>query len=71
MRYKEEIFYDEDGETVKQATQRGGGCPIPGNIQGQAGQGSEQSDLVEDVPAHCRWVGLDGLQRSLPTQTIL
>ena len=29
-------------------------CPIPGNIQGQAGQGSEQLDLVEDVPAHCR-----------------
>ena len=23
------------------------------------GQGSEQPDLVEDVPAHCRGVGLD------------
>jgi len=33
---------------------RGGRCLIPGNTQSQAGQGSEQPDLVEDVPAHCR-----------------
>jgi len=33
-------------------------CPIPGNIQGQVGQDSEQPGLVEDVPAHCRRVGL-------------
>lgn len=32
--------------------QRGGRSPIPGNIQ--VGQGSEQLDVVEDVPAHCR-----------------
>jgi len=36
-------------------------CPIPGNIQGQFGWGSEQPGLVEDVPAHCRRVGLGGL----------
>ena len=36
-------------------------APIPGNIQGQVGQGSEQADLVEDVPTHCRGVGLDDL----------
>jgi len=36
-------------------------CPIPGNIQGQVGRGSEQHDLVEDVPAHYRRVGLDDL----------
>ena len=35
--------------------------PIPGNIQGQVGQGSEQLDLAKDVPAHCRGVGLDDL----------
>ena len=35
--------------------------PIPGNIQGQVGRGSEHPDLVEDVPAHCREVGLDDL----------
>ena len=34
---------------------------IPGNIPGQVGQGSEQPDLVEDVPAHGRGVGLDDL----------
>jgi len=35
-------------------TRRGSGGPIPGNIQGQAGGGSEQPDPVEDVPALCR-----------------
>jgi len=39
----------------------GGRHPIPGNIQGQLGQGSEQSDLVQDVPAHCREIGLNDL----------
>ena len=59
--YKEEIFYSEGAETLQQVSQRGGRCPIPGNTQGQAGRGSEQPDLVEGVPAHCRGVGLDGL----------
>ena len=53
----EEIFYHEGGETLEQVVQRGGGCPIPGNFQGHIGQGSEQSGLVEDVPAHCRGLG--------------
>jgi len=34
---------------------------MAGDIPGQLGRGSEQSALVEDVPAHCRGVGLDGL----------
>jgi len=38
-----------------------GGCPIPGGIQGQAGQGSEQPDPAVDVPVHCRGVELDCL----------
>jgi len=46
-------------ETLERVAQRGGSCPIPGNIPGQVGQGSEQPDLVEDVPAHCKGVGLD------------
>ena len=46
---------------MSQVAQRGGRLPIPSNIQGQAGQGSEQSGLVEDVPAHCREIELDGL----------
>jgi len=46
---------------MAKVAQRGGRCPILGNVQGQVGRGSEQPDLVEDVPAHCRGVGLDGL----------
>jgi len=59
--YKEEIFYHEGGETLAQVAQRGGGGPIPGNIQGHLGRGSEQPGLVEDVPAHCRGIRLDDL----------
>ena len=55
------FFYDEGCETLQQVAQRGGRCPIPGNIQGQAGLGSEQPGLVEDVPTHCREVGLHDL----------
>jgi len=49
------------GKTLEQLAQRGGGVPIPGSIQGRVGPGSEQPDLAEDVPAHCRGVGLDDL----------
>ena len=31
---------------------------IPGDIQGQAGRGSEQPDLAVGVPVHCRGIGL-------------
>lgn len=41
---------------MSQVAQRGGEYPIPVNIQGQVRQGSEQPDLVENVPAHLtRW----------------
>jgi len=30
-------------------------------ILSQIGCVSEQPDLVEDIPAHCRWIGLDDL----------
>jgi len=46
---------------LAQVAQRGSGGPIPGNIQGQVGWDSEQPDLAEDVPAHCRALGLDVL----------
>jgi len=36
-----------------------GGCPVLGDIQGQAGQ---DSDPAVSVPVHCRGVGLDGLK---------
>lgn len=51
-------FYNEGGEMLADVTQRGSGCPIPANMEGQVGQ---DSDLVEDVPAHCRGVGLNDL----------
>ena len=65
------MFYAEHGEALARVAWRGGRCPIPGDLQGQVGRGSVQPDLVEDVPAHGRGVGLDDLQRSLPTQTSL
>ena len=57
--YKEKVFYSKAGEALEQIIQRGGGCPIPGDIQGQAGPGSEQPDLAVDIPGHCWGVGLD------------
>ena len=36
-------------------------CPVPGDVQGQAGQGSEQPDLAMHVPVHCRGVELGDL----------
>jgi len=51
------MFYNEGGETLAQVAQRSSGGPIPGNIQGQVGWGSEQPGLVEDVPAHGRGQG--------------
>jgi len=45
----------------ERVAQRGGGGPIPGNIQAQVGQGSEQPDLVSGVPARCGGVGLEDL----------
>ena len=57
-------FYNQGGETLAEVDQRGGGCPIPGDTQGQAGWGSEQPDGAVGVPAHCRglnWVILRGL----------
>jgi len=59
--YKDEVFF-----TImvvrhwNRFVQRGDGCPIPGNIQGQAGWGSKQPDLAVGVPVHCRGDGLDG-----------
>jgi len=46
---------------MEQVVQTGGGCPTPGDIQGQAGWGSERPDVGVGVPVHCRGVGLDGL----------
>lgn len=42
------------------------GHPVPGNIPGQVEQDSEQPDVAQDVPDHCR-----GLELDLPTQIIV
>ena len=48
--------------TVAQVAQRGGGYfGGLGDIQGQAGWGSEQCDRAVGVPFHCRGVRLDDL----------
>lgn len=52
-----QILHKEGSETLAWVAQRGGGCPIPKNTQGQLGRGPEQPDLKEDVPAHCRGIG--------------
>lgn len=60
---REESFCAEGGEGVARVAQRGGGCPVPGNVQGQPGWGSEQADLVEEVPTHGRgggWMAFTG-----------
>ena len=55
--HQEEVLHHEGGETLEQVAQRHGGSPIPGSLQGQAGWGSEQLDLVGGVPACGRGVG--------------
>ncbi|KAK4832815.1 hypothetical protein QYF61_025683 [Mycteria americana] len=55
---------------LEQDAQKSCRCPITGTVQRQAGWSFGQPDLVKDVPARGRGVGLD-IQRSLPNQTIL
>jgi len=44
------------GEALEQVVPSCGGCPVPGDIQGQAGQGSEHPDRAVGVSVHC-WEG--------------
>ena len=55
------LFYSKGGEALGQVVQRGGGCPIPANIQGQAGLGFEPPDRAVSVPVLHRGVGPDNL----------
>ena len=48
-------------EALAQVAQRGGGYPIPGDIQGQTEWGCEQPDRAVGVPVHCRGVELNNL----------
>ena len=49
LRQQGEVFYQESGEVLEQAAQRGCGCPIPGGVQGQVGWCSGQPGLVLNV----------------------
>lgn len=46
---------NEGVKTLAQAAQGGGRWPIPGDVQSQAGWGSEKPALVEGV---CSWQGM-------------
>jgi len=39
----------ENGEVLKQAVQRGCGCPVSGGVQGQVGWGPQQPALALNV----------------------
>ena len=50
------FFHCKGSDTLEQVAQRGGGCPILGDIQGWAGWSSEQPDVAIGVPVHCKGV---------------
>jgi len=49
------------GKTQEEVARQSCGCPIIGSVQSQIGQGFEQPDLLNDVPAHGSGDGLDDL----------
>ena len=65
------MFYIKGSEALGQVSQKGGGCPMFGDLQGQPAAGSKQSDLAVDVPVHFRGVGLNNFWGFLPTQMIV
>jgi len=55
------VFYDKDGEALKQVTQKGDGFLVPEDSQGQAEWESEQYDPAVSVLIHFTEVRLDDL----------
>ena len=53
--------YSFSGEALAQVARGGGGCPISGDSQGEAAQGSEHSDVAGGILVHCKGVGPDDL----------
>jgi len=53
------FFNNKGNEALEQAAQRDGNCPVPRDIQRQAGHSSKQPDRAVGVPAQWRRVGLD------------
>jgi len=58
---RKKVFYNKGGEALAQAAHRGGRNSFSGDIQIQAGWGSEQSDLAVGIPVQCREVGAESL----------
>ena len=58
---EEEVFYDKEGKALARVAQQCGGCPVLGDIPGQARRGSEQSNLAECFSVHCKGVELNDL----------
>lgn len=59
--YKKNVLYNKGCEVLEWVAQR---ChvsemPVPRDIQGQAGQDSEEPDQAADVCIRCGGVGLD------------
>ena len=59
--YQGKVLYYESGKVLEQTVQRGCGCPIPEDVQGQVGWGLGQPGLLLNVEvggsACSRWVG--------------
>lgn len=53
---RKKFFSYQGDESLEEAAQRKCGCPIPESVQGQVGQGFEQTGLVEGIRAHGRAV---------------
>lgn len=61
------FFLKEGGKTL---AQRGGGCPIPGNIQGWVGWSSELCGLGEGIPVHDTGLEQDGFEGSFQPKPV-
>lgn len=46
---------------MAQVPSRSCGCPVPGNVQGPAGQGLEKPGSVEGVPTHGSAAGMNDI----------
>ena len=60
---RKRIFRGKGSKVLKWIAQIDGGRPVPEDIQGRDGWGSEQSDLAVAVPAHCSGIGPDTFKR--------
>jgi len=61
---KDKVFYSEGGEALNRLPRDVVGAPSLETFKARLDQ------TLGGVPVHCRAVGLDGLQRSLPTPRI-